>query len=536
MPPTWFAEAHQVATSLAVMGLSAADRRGRRRAAGRAALVASVAVALVACLPARSLGQAPPNATLLPLSAHPDALCLDGRLAFVYVSLAPQPSDLWVFNFGASPTLAFCVDLKSCLAVRDFMAAQPPPPASVLLAGWGVQSRDCVDNPDFCNANHVLFPIGAFSPGCDLGLMVSRDDVAVNETFSLRFRGPQIVAATVAALVDGGAGPMSGARDVLLTGVTFGGMAAVLAADLVQAELRRALPALQRFKVMPVDAIHPRYYSTIWMAWGDYFTDSWMTLALQFLANVTGGPAGLPASPTLQACANSSLPLWECLYLNASLPYVLSPLFLVQQLGAVWDSQCQFEGASPTDNLMQVQCSKSSSTYERYYTCVQYPDLCDAYIVANFSVPLQHVYSAYANASALAPGGGAGNGYFLHSCYLGVYSLSGRGNTSVWNIISVGGVTLREAVSSWWGSSVAASPALYHDCFWNASGVPPDSPSSDVGAGAAASPYFSYGGGGGASGAVLGAPIVPPWTSRYFCNRESLRSGPYLRITLAPLS
>ena len=483
----------------------------------RSAAAILLAALALAGLPARCAGQAFPNASLVSLSAFPDALCLDGRAAFVYVSLAPQPSDVWVLSFGEAPVLSFCIDLRSCMAAHDYMATTTPP-ATFLLSGWGVQSRSCVDNPDFCNANHVFFPIGAFSPGCDLGLMVSQYDLPVNATFSLRFRGPQIIRAAIAALVDGG-GPMAGARDVLLTGVTFGGTAAVLAADLVRAELRSALPGLRRFKVMPVDAVHPKYYSMIWMAWGNYFADSWMTNALSFFANVTSGAGQQPASPSLQACVaagNGSLTLGECLYLNATLPFVASPLFLVQQLGAVWDSQCQFEGAAPTDNLMQVQCSKSSSTYEHYYTCVQYPDLCSAFVVANFSVPLQRVYSAYANATTAAPAAGnSTNGYFLHSCYLGVYSMSGRGNTSVWNIISVGGVTLREAVSAWWATSSVASPMLHHDCFWDPSGVPPSVADADEAV--APQPYHSsYRGGGG--GGPLDAPIVPPWTSRYFCN------------------
>lgn len=455
----------------------------------------------------------PPNATLLYLNSS-SALCLDGSPAYVYVSLAPQPSDQWVLNFGMSPLLAFCVDLKSCLAVREYMTGQTPE-SSILLAGWGIQSRDCVDNPDFCNANHVVFPIGAFNPGCDLGLMVSQFDLVVNQTFSLYFRGPQIITAAIDILVDKGTGPLVGARSVLLTGVTFGGMAAVLAADLVQAELRRVVPTLEQFAVLPVDAIHPRYYSMVWMAWGQFFSDTWMTPALQFLANVTGGPSDQPASPTLQRCVtNGSLSLWECLYLNASLPHVSSPMFLIQQLGAVWDNQCMYEGAAPTDNLMQVECSKSSSTYEHYYTCVQYPDLCSAEIVANFSIPLQHQVSAYANTSVFAPGGAVGNGYFLHSCYLGSYSLSGRGNTSVWNIIAVGNVSMREAVGSWWSSNGTAAPMLHHDCYWNASGVPPLDTDIDV-----RDTYHTYGGavddGGGNN---LDAPIVPPWTSRYFCN------------------
>jgi hypothetical protein len=479
----------------------------RRRAAA-----ALLSVALAAS-PTQCLGQAPANATLLQLNASTDALCLDGRPAFVYVSLAPSPSSVWVFSFGASPELAFCVDLASCLAVNASMAAQGAPPASFLLPGWGVQSRDCVDNPDFCNANHILFPMGAFTPGCDLGLMVAQEDVVVNASQALRFRGPQIIAAAVAALAGGGAGPLAGARSVLLTGVTFGGMAAVLAADIVQAALARTLPEPPAFKVLPVDALHPRYYSMVWMAWGNFFADSWLTPALQFLANVTGGQAGQPASAALRACAAGGLQPWECLYLNASLPYVAAPLFLLQQLGGVWDYQCAYEGAAPTNSLMQVECSKSSSTYRHYYECVQYPDLCSAAIVANFSIPLQRVYSGYANAS-FAGGRGAGSGYFLHSCYLGVYSMSGRGNTSVWNIISVNNVTMREAVSTWWHSGNTSAPLLYHDSYWNASGVP-----TGEGAGAAA-PYHTHDGSDGAlaRGADLGAPIVPPWTSRYFTN------------------
>jgi hypothetical protein len=462
------------------------------------------------------LGQAPPNATLLQLS-DPEALCLDGSAAFVYVSISPQPSDLWVLNFGSSPTLDFCIDVKSCIAAYEYMSTQSPP-SYFLLSGWGIQSRNCIDNPDFCNANHILFPLGAFSPGCDLGLMVSRYDLPVNETFSLHFRGPQIINAALSALIDEGNGPMANARNVLLTGVTFGGTAAVLAADIVQTELSRVLPSLEHFSVIPVDAIHPRYYSMVWMAWGNFFSDSWMTNAFQFLANVTAGPNNQPASPALQSCIannNDNNTLWECLYLNASLPHVTSPLFLVQQLSAVWDNQCGYEGAAPTDNLMQVECSKSSSTYEHYYTCVQYPDLCSPFIVANFSVPLQHEYSSYANTSIFQNPNGSRNGYFLHSCYLGVYSMSGRGNTSVWNIITVGGFTLREAISAWWNNStsiatnpsssssssslVEGAPMLYHDCYWNPSGVPPED---------------SY----VATNDTLGAPIVPPWTSRFFCN------------------
>ena len=98
--------------------------------------------------------------------------------------------------------------------------------------------------------------------------------------------------------------------------------------------------------------------------------------------------------------------------------------------------------------------------------------------------------------------------------------MSGRGNTSVWNIISVGGVTLREAISAWWASDGSAAPMLHHDCFWNASGVPP---AAEAGLDAPAK-YHAYGGADVDAG--LGAPIVPPWTSRFFCN-QTCRGFPW---------
>ena len=110
---------------------------------------------LLLLFPLLSFSQAPPNATILTLTSYPEALCLDGSSAFVYVSLSPTQSTQWVFNFGASPELTFCIDLKSCMALYDYMVTQTSPPSSFLLPGWGVQSRNCIDNPDFCNANHV---------------------------------------------------------------------------------------------------------------------------------------------------------------------------------------------------------------------------------------------------------------------------------------------------------------------------------------------------------------------------------------------
>ena len=59
--------------------------------------------------------------------------------------------------------------------------------------------------------------------------MVSQYDLAINETFSLHFRGPQIIHAALTSLTNDATKPMLNASQVLLTGVTFGGLASVLA-------------------------------------------------------------------------------------------------------------------------------------------------------------------------------------------------------------------------------------------------------------------------------------------------------------------
>jgi len=54
---------------------------------------------------------------------------------------------------------------------------------------------------------------------------------------------------------------------------------------------------------------------------------------------------------------------------------------------------------------------------------------------------------------------------------------------------------------------------LHHDSYWNASGVPP------AGVDAAQEPPAARAGDASAAAqAGLDAPIVPPWTSRYFTN------------------
>ena len=98
------------------------------------------------------------------------------------------------------------------------------------------------------------------------------------------------------------------------------------------------------------------------------------------------------------------------------LPTVKTDLFAVNQMVATWDVQCAYEG-QPSGNILQVACSERGNYFKAQYTCVQYPDLCDAAIVAAWWAPAQNEYvSLYQTAGTKNKNGGGG---FFHQVGLG---------------------------------------------------------------------------------------------------------------------
>lgn len=74
----------------------------------------------------------------------------------------------------------------------------------------------------------------------------------------LHFRGQSILRESIKTLAALG---MDKATHVLLTGVVWSGTAVVLHADTIGALLRVAVPGLQVYKALPVEAVHPKYDS-----------------------------------------------------------------------------------------------------------------------------------------------------------------------------------------------------------------------------------------------------------------------------------
>jgi hypothetical protein len=170
---------------------------------------------------------------------------------------------------------------------------------------------------------------------------------------------------------------------------------------------------------------------------------------------------------------------------------------------------------------------------EQQYMCVQYPDLCDPGRVANYTVKLQQAYVAELTANNVHKK--KGNGAFLFSCYLGSYwemlfddgmvgdhtnPLPKRSLDAVWNQISIGKTTMRQAIDQWWSADATKDAGPYlQDGYWDPTGKPPTPPHVSSLDDPVALHTIS-------DGRDERAPPVPWYTSRFFTN-PSCRGYPW---------
>ena len=167
--------------------------------------------------------------------------------------------------------------------------------------------------------------------------------------------------------------------------------------------------------------------------------------------------------------------------------------------------------------ILQVQCSyewPSRRVHGYKDECTQYDDLCTSEYVEKFVVPLQKTYVQQAKTTATR----LGNGGFVHSCYLGSYFNENFGTNSpkevpraengVWNQITIGGVTMQQAIANWWALGDGATEAVWsHDDGWNATRVAPQPPPA---------------------AATSGPPTpVVPWYSNHWMTKPSCYGYPW---------
>lgn len=228
-----------------------------------------------------------------------------------------------------------------------------------------------------------------------------------------------------------------------------------------------------------MDGFHPKMFQTLLeqaLPPEQRHGNTWYNDAIKMIYTMSNGAGSINAD-----CAKAN-PGKEhlCLYVNNTLPFIATPLFPVQQMNSVWDTQCAYDG-EPWGGILQVTCSLENHEYAMPYVCGQYTDLCPKETIAAWWVPAQKQYiSDYTRSGAHQK---PGNGGFFHSCYLGAYINSDfistdptkvpRAANGIWNEIVVGGKTMQQAVSEWWNGDVTKPATFLQDTFLNPDGQPP---------------------------------------------------------------
>ena len=393
--------------------------------------------------------------------------CLNGQAPVVWVNASAQVKD-WVVQIGSqSITTSFCISEKTCaLFATPPTGPPPPPPGPMAVSNAGPQSSDCTINPTFCKFNQAQIS------DCTMDLLLGDNDETMaaetNGSVTAHFQGQKLLKASLAKLAELG---LSAAERVLLNGVGWGGTSVILNADSVGAQLKTLAPGLKDYRAVAADAIHPKRFHLLWSdhdgPGGNIGGQPYDALTGWLEAHTKLSKPDAALEPGCKA-RNPQAP-WLCLYVNETLPFVTTPIYLVNQMASIWDTFCNIDGVE-TDDALQISCTPHGDfAIMEWHYCFQYvnhgrPRTCTAPQIMYVVRPFQEQYINETKAAGLM--NRSGNGAFMHSCHSGGYWVSADGPKGEWNMISVGNVTMQQAVSAWWDKPTSAPSTFIADCFW----------------------------------------------------------------------
>eukprot|EP00927_Polykrikos_kofoidii_P043704 TRINITY_DN37786_c0_g1_i1.p1 TRINITY_DN37786_c0_g1~~TRINITY_DN37786_c0_g1_i1.p1 ORF type:complete len:754 (-),score=86.61 TRINITY_DN37786_c0_g1_i1:36-2297(-) len=284
------------------------------------------------------------------LVGYPRARCLDGSSPnYYYAPSTGAGRTKWVVYFQGGGWCAESPELVGQAGYCHDESVAHPDLCSVRaggyhgtsrhdrsvrdLAGKGLLSGEPNDNPQFHDWNRVIVR------NCDGTLFLGSADAPLDVSgvgdgpnSSLFFRGRDNVLATLEALVsDHGLGS---ATEVLLTGCSAGGSAAVVLADWVRAALLSRLAGRVFVAALADSGLFPE--------WRDAFIPRGVLAFPQFewiydYGNASGvAPIG---------CLEQGLS-WRCILADVALAHIHTPVFLLQSIADSWHvSEADDEGA-----------------------------------------------------------------------------------------------------------------------------------------------------------------------------------------------
>lgn len=363
------------------------------------------------------------------------AVCLDGSAAAYYLEAATvsENADKWVLYFQSG---GWCYKEEDCLERSRTSLGSSRALAATISPG-GILSASTKENPDFATWNRVVLVY------CD-GASFAGDAAApavVNGT-ALYFRGYRNVRAVVADLA--ARHGLGKATQVLLTGASAGGLAALLHADQVRALLP---PTVRRYKAAAM--------SGVFLAHANLRGEAVYEAQMQRVFAMQNASAGVAAR-----CLAAQAPgeAHRCLFGAEALGHVATPVFVMNSMYDKWSLRCIL-AAEPV--AAQSAQNGNCSALPGWRAC-----LSDAACTAEQLALLDSAWGDDFRATVAARPAAfarAGNGLYAYSCIDHGAEILGK-----WNKIAINGVTIRAALTRWFFSdNEPAAAHTYTDCFLN---------------------------------------------------------------------
>jgi len=367
-------------------------------------------------------------------TAHREgALCLDGSPPGYYLQMGPAGTTQWLIYLKGG---AWCKSEEEC-AARAKSSLGSTDSAPKTLAFSGLMDSDPSVNPDFAHYNRVIlwYCDGASFAG-------DRDDPVVhaptNQT--LWFRGLSVLRTTLNQLC--ALHGLADATDVILSGGSAGGLAALLHADKVREWLKTAGAPLKRYRAVPNSGFFLMHDTADGEpVWPEAYK---ATFELHQANNGVNG-----------ACvAALKGDHWKCFLANYSYAYSSTPMFLLNsaldkwQMGHIWAGDTACVG-SDFANCTAAEVADLNGYASDFLTDLRRP------------------------AKQQQPGEGG----FITSCLEHVAAQGGG-----FGQFSIDGVLERDALSKWWHADEQAEPMWWLPCSLSATAPHPCNPTCGDGA------------------------------------------------------
>jgi len=374
------------------------------------------------------------------LTDFKDAACLDGSPGAYYVSTyAAGTSRSWLIFFEGG---GWCYDGFDCLDRSKSHLGSSKGYGQVMGEAGGMLSTNCEVNPAFCSFNRVYMKY------CDGNSFSGlRPDPLEVKGSSLHFSGRRILSAALEDLLKREP-DFQTAEEVLLSGGSAGGLATFINADWVGTWLRDKVPSLKKYRAMPLSGFFPRIPNVHGIQSYENSIKGVFTMSKPDAEEDGLNRACVEAMDKETEKQGGESQRWKCNFAEHLWAFTKTPLFLVNSVFDNWVIACEILGGDGDAG------------------CHSAPDWTQCgYNLENCSENQIFVLNEYRadivkRLPDLRKVSSGPNGLFMHSCHTHVEAM----NDDYLKGISIEGVSMREAILSWWNLEAPTAPSLHWPC------------------------------------------------------------------------